>query len=168
MARGGQRRKVSSVVGRTYKTSRELGSQDPSSSLIKQYGADINPKDLVGNIKPHVELVPPVGLLHASVAHLDGALKYGPYNWRTKKVRMLVYIAAAMRHLQELLDGDDWNTDTTTGIRCRHEGNVLACMNIILDARETGNLIDDRPVKGAASNLIRALKAEREAQKEKK
>lgn len=104
----------------------------------------------MGDLKPHLELVPAAGILHASLAHLEGARKYGPYNWRHKKVRMTVYIAAAQRHLLAMLDGEDLNPDTGN----RHEGNVIACMNIILDAYETGNLIDDRAVKGKAGEII--------------
>lgn len=111
-----------------------------------------NPKDILGMRKPSIHLIPAAGIIHQSIPHLDGAMKYGPYNWRAKKVRMTVYIAAAQRHLLELLDGADWVQDSANG--AHHAGAVIACMNIILDAKETGNLIDDRPIKGPASKLI--------------
>lgn len=70
---------------------------------------------------------------------------------------MMIYIAAAQRHLLSLLDGEDVATDEQTGLQCHHAGNVIACMNIILDALETGNLIDDRPIKGAAAKIIERM-----------
>lgn len=82
----------------------------------------------------------------------NGAKKYGPYNWRATKVRATVYIAAGLRHLLEYLDGADYSTDTNPPVH--HLGHAKACMGIVLDALETGNLVDDRPGTGAASRLL--------------
>jgi len=87
---------------------------------------------------------------------MDGARKYGPYNWREKKVLMRVYIAACQRHLAELLDGED--IDPISG--CYHVGHGLACLGIIADAMFTGNLEDDRPVPGPAGRMIREFEKE--------
>lgn len=112
-----------------------------------------NPKDLVGIKKPPVHLVPAAGIIEMAMAMKNGALKYGPYNWRSHPVNLTVYIGAAQRHLLQLLDGEDKADDSG----CHHAAHVAACMAIILDAIATGNLIDDRPVKGAASKLIDSL-----------
>lgn len=109
-----------------------------------------NPKDRVGIKKPPVHLVPAAGIIEMAMAMKNGALKYGPYNWRSHPVNLTVYIGAAQRHLLQLLDGEDAASDSG----CHHAAHVAACMAIILDALATGNLIDDRPVKGAASKLI--------------
>lgn len=109
-----------------------------------------NPKDRVGIKKPPVHLVPAAGIIEMAMAMKNGALKYGPYNWRSHPVNLTVYIGAAQRHLLQLLDGEDKANDSG----CHHAAHVAACMAIILDAIATGNLIDDRPVKGAASKLI--------------
>ena len=109
-----------------------------------------NPKDRVGIKKPPVHLVPAAGIIEMAMAMKNGALKYGPYNWRSHPVNLTVYIGAAQRHLLQLLDGEDEASDSG----CHHAAHVAACMAIILDALATGNLIDDRPVKGAASKLI--------------
>lgn len=109
-----------------------------------------NPKDLVGIKKPPVHLVPAAGIIEMAMAMKNGALKYGPYNWRSHPVNLTVYIGAAQRHLLQLLDGEDKANDSG----CHHAAHVAACMAIILDALATGNLIDDRPVKGQASKLI--------------
>ncbi len=111
-----------------------------------------NPKDLIGDTKPDLSLVPPAASLYLAAAFTDGAKKYGPYNWRENAVKNRVYIAAALRHINQYLDGED--IDPTSGRP--HVGHALACLAIIADAKETGNLIDDRPLPGAAGRMIRA------------
>lgn len=110
-----------------------------------------NPKDLIGDTKPDLSLVPQTFNLMVSQAMMDGARKYGPYNWRDNPVRNRVYIAAAMRHLAQYLDGED--LDPTSGVY--HIGHAGACLAIIADALTVGNLIDDRPRPGQAGTLIR-------------
>lgn len=111
---------------------------------------DTNPKDALGASKVDLSLVPPASIIHEAMAMENGAAKYGKYNWRSKQVRATVYIAAAQRHLLAFLDGEDRASDS--GVH--HMAHVKACAGILLDALETGNLIDDRPVKGAASRLL--------------
>lgn len=112
-----------------------------------------NPKDLIGQTKPRLSLVPPALALYTAGVMELGAKKYGPYNWRKHKVLRTVYIEAAMRHLAALLDGED--LDPESGFP--HEGHVASCMGIILDAQASGQLIDDRPTKGPASTIIKQL-----------
>lgn len=113
----------------------------------------VNPKDLLGLKKPPLRLVPPAALLYMSRVMALGAEKYGPYNWRTKKIRRTVYLEAAMRHIVQALDGED--TDPESGMP--HEAHAATCMGILLDALATGTLVDDRPTPGAAAELIREL-----------
>lgn len=110
-----------------------------------------NPKDAIGDTKPDTSLVPSAGILLEAQAFMDGAKKYGPYNWRDNAVRMRVYLAAAQRHISQLLDGED--IDPISGVY--HIGHARACLGILADAQFTGNLIDDRPTKGAAGDMIR-------------
>lgn len=114
---------------------------------------DTNPKDRIGDTKPQLHLVPAALELHVSQAMADGAKKYGAYNWRTRKVKLSVYIAAAKRHLASYFDGEDRARDSGR-LHLAHAG---ACIAILLDALETGNLIDDRPAKGCAADLIEKL-----------
>ena len=113
--------------------------------------AGTNPKDALGMKKPDLSVVPPAGVLHLASAMMDGANKYGPFNWRGNAVLSRIYVAAAMRHLMQYLDGED--VDPTSGVH--HLGHAMACCAIVLDARETGNLADNRPVPGAAGDMIR-------------
>jgi hypothetical protein len=110
-----------------------------------------NPKDLLGQKKVALNLVPPSSIIYQALAMEDGARKYGPYNWRTNKVIASIYIAAAMRHLMSWHDGEELAEDSQKP----HLAHALACLGIIVDAKETGNLVDDRPVVGAASSLIK-------------
>lgn len=114
-----------------------------------------NPKDALGDAKVDPSLVPPSAKLYLAAGFADGAAKYGPYNWRENAVRARVYIAAAMRHLDQYLDGE--NRDPLSKVP--HLGHAMACLAILADATETGNLIDDRPLPGAASDLIRRYDA---------
>lgn len=109
-----------------------------------------NPKDLLGIKKVQLNLVPPSSIIYQALAMEDGAVKYGPYNWRSNKVIASIYVAAAMRHLQAWFDGEECASDS----KKPHLAHALACIGIIVDAKETGNLADDRPLPGAASKLI--------------
>lgn len=118
----------------------------------------INPKDAVAGKKPDISLVPAAGILHEAMAMMDGAKKYGPYNWRDNAVLARVYIAAAMRHLQQLNDGEDFDPISLV----HHAGHVRACMGIYLDAMEMGQLKDDRPKPGNAGDMIRKFETQKD------
>ena len=114
---------------------------------------EANPKDALGLKKAPLRLVPAALLLYVSKVMGLGAIKYGPYNWRTKKVKLTVYLEAAQRHILAKLDGQDFDPES----KQPHEAHAAACMGIVLDAMATGNLIDDRPTPGAAARLIEEL-----------
>lgn len=110
---------------------------------------DDNPKTAIGVTKVPLHLVPPSAKHYLALAFKDGAKKYGPYNWREKKVSTSVYVGAMQRHIDAFLDGEDLSRDA----KVHHLGHVMACCAIILDAMSIGMLNDDRPPKGAASEL---------------
>jgi hypothetical protein len=120
----------------------------------KSKATTVNPKDLMGAKKVPLGQVPPVAIAHESCAFLDGALKYGFRNWRGKKVSALIYIDAVRRHLSAWEEGEEIAPDS--GVH--HLGHARACLGILLDAQETGNLIDDR-VPGAYGKVAERLKA---------
>lgn len=113
-----------------------------------------NPKDLLGLKKPLLHLVPPALSLWVSKVFGFSAAKYGPYNWREKSVRFTVYIDAMERHLMALKDGELF--DGESGLP--HEAHIAAGCAIMLDARATGNMINDRKWhEGPAPKLIKQL-----------
>jgi hypothetical protein len=111
-----------------------------------------NPKDRLGIKKVQLNLVPASATIYQALAMQNGAAKYGAYNWREKKVIASIYIAACMRHVAAWFDSGEYLAEDS-GVP--HLGHALACLGIIVDALETGNLVDDRPTPGAAANLIK-------------
>lgn len=101
---------------------------------------DTNPKDGIGATKLPLHLVPLTAVAVASLAHLEGACKYGTWNWRVAGVRASIYVDAALRHIGAWLNGED--ADPDSGVP--HLGHALACLNIIIDAKAAGKLYDDR------------------------
>lgn len=110
-----------------------------------------NPKDRLGAKKVSLNLVPASSIIYQALAMEDGARKYGPYNWRENKVIASIYVAAAKRHLDAWYDSRE---EVASDSKRPHLGHALACLGIIVDALETGNLVDDRPIAGAAAKLI--------------
>src|SRR5581483_9154980 len=109
---------------------------------MKSKAAAANPKDLRGSRKVSLTKFPAIATLHASHAMMNGAVKYGPYNWRETAVTASIYVDACMRHLHAWFEGEECADDSDV----HHLGHAIACLGILLDAQETGNLIDDRPI----------------------
>jgi hypothetical protein len=112
-----------------------------------------NPKDVIGSGKLPLELVPDTMAAYASLSFLEGASKYGRYNWRAAGVRASIYRAAHDRHMMKWWNGED--CDPKTGIP--HLASALACIAIILDAGVCGKLTDDRPPRAPIGDLIDRL-----------
>lgn len=121
----------------------------PESTL--DYTDSTNPKDLLGIKKSPLHLVPPSAIIYLADGFEDGAAKYGSYNWREKKVQSSIYIAAALRHLLAYEDGEETAEDSGR----HHLAHAMACLAILVDAKETGNLVDNRPIKGAAASMLK-------------
>lgn len=125
-------------------------------SLDKTLGqSGINPKDAVAAAKPDLYLVPPALVIWVAKCMEHGKKKYSAANWRDEdqKVRMTVYLSAALRHLMALADGEDNALDS--GLP--HAAHAAASMGIILDALACGTLIDDRSRPGPAAKLLDQL-----------
>lgn len=123
-------------VGTTVATKAENTSEIPRSEHDTT-----NPKDLLGVVKAPLSLLPPIAVAHGAHAMSDGATKYGPYNWREKKVKASIYVDACLRHLLAWQEGEECAPDS--GVH--HLGHGIACMGILLDAIAHGCLVDDRP-----------------------
>jgi hypothetical protein len=110
---------------------------------------DDNPKTAVGSAKVPLDLVPPVALHQLACVFADGAKKYGPYNWREKRISSSVYYAAALRHITAWWDGEDVAEDSGQ----HHLAHAMACLTLVLDSQELGMLNDNRPPKGPVPKL---------------
>lgn len=113
-----------------------------------------NPKDLAARQRVNIALLPSSGIIHGAMACMDGAEKYGPYNFRDEKISFLGYISAIQRHALDLVDGEDCASDSL----CHHLGHIIATASILIDAIENDCVIDDRPKKGRASAILEKAK----------
>lgn len=101
----------------------------------------IDPKGEAGKTKPQLYLIPPEANAHMAAALVDGANKYGAFNWRTPgtRIKKSTYISAIRRHLDAYLDGEENAQDSGVS----HLGHILANCAILLDAKKAGTLHDD-------------------------
>ncbi|WP_375462964.1 dATP/dGTP diphosphohydrolase domain-containing protein [uncultured Methylobacterium sp.] len=118
-----------------------------------------NPKTGMGRLKPEPHLVSPVALLWINAALENGAIKYGPYNWRDAAIPVNTYVSAMKRHLDEFATGVDRASDS----QVPHLAHVAAGCIILLDAFHAGTVIDDRyAIEGFEDVMlqVQALKAQ--------
>lgn len=99
-----------------------------------------NPKDLIGKAKASLSKIPTIASAWCAAAMMNGANKYGAYNWRGKEVIASIYVDACKRHLDLWFEGQRLADDS--GVH--HLGHAMACCGLLLDAEATGNLVDDR------------------------
>ena len=109
---------------------------------LKNPNTGVNPKDRIGAAKVDFTLCPEVAYVEWALAQMDGATKYGPYNWRIEPIQARTYIVAAQRHLQSFLRSEQRASDS--GVH--HLGHAMACCSILMDAEAYGTLVDNRPV----------------------
>jgi hypothetical protein len=131
-------------------TVRELQPVAPPEIAARVAELGANPKDAIGATKVSLSKLPAVAVLHGAHAMMNGAVKYGAYNWRGHSVIASIYVDACLRHVNAWFDGEELAADS--GVR--HLGHAIACLSILLDAQATGNLIDDRPPGGKFSSEI--------------
>lgn len=110
---------------------------------------DTNPKDVIGSGKVPLGLCPDTLDVATSMAFLEGALKYGRYNWRIAGVRASIYRDAGRRHFDAWWNGQD--IDPKSGLH--HLWKLAACIAILVDSIEIGNMVDDRPPRVNMDNM---------------
>ncbi|MGY3278184.1 dATP/dGTP diphosphohydrolase domain-containing protein [Bradyrhizobium sp. S3.7.6] len=115
-----------------------------------------NPKDRFGIRKVSLSKVPAVAIAHEAHAMMDGAEKYGPFNWRENAIITSIYIDACRRHIDAYYDARE---QCAPDSEAHHLGHARACLGIILDAEATGNLIDDRPKAGMITAVFNKIAA---------
>jgi hypothetical protein len=109
-----------------------------------------NPKDVFGTNKVPLALISPVATAIEAMCMSEGGYKYGPFNYRVSKVQAYVYLEAAKRHIDAVLDGQDY--DSQTGMP--HLGYARSTCGIYLDAWMNGHLIDNRPQPGKGPSIL--------------
>ena len=106
-----------------------------------------NPKDAVATDKLPMHLVSPIIKAYQALAHYLGNVKYGAWNWRATGARASTYRAALDRHIDAWWEGEELDPSDGTP----HLANAQACLNILIEAKELGVLVDDRPPSGIAA-----------------
>lgn len=125
---------------------------------------ETNPKAAFAANKVPLHLFPAVASAYGAMALLDGALKYGRSNWRHSGVTTSVYVDACKRHLESYFEGAD--NDATSGLP--NLAHAIACIAILIDAKESGILIDDRQYRGLPYyNILDGLAEKIPAMREK-
>lgn len=109
-----------------------------------------NPKDAIGSTKLPLHLWPTTATAMGCIGLLCGALKYGRTNWREAGVKASIYVDAAKRHLDAWFEGEE--VDPDDGVP--HLAAALACIAIIIDAKASGKLADDRAYNGAGYRAL--------------
>jgi hypothetical protein len=110
----------------------------------------VNQQNAADITRVPLHLVPAIISVESSMAFLEGALKYGVYNWREVPVSSSSYFSAARRHLDKWWSGEDYDQKT----RVHHFGSAIASLGIVLDATLVGTLVDDRPAAVPLPALI--------------
>ncbi|WP_233343658.1 dATP/dGTP diphosphohydrolase domain-containing protein [Burkholderia cepacia] len=124
---------------------------------IPEDGKPTNPKDAIATDKLPLHLLSPFVKAYQAIAHYLGNVKYGAWNWRAAGIRLSVYKAAHDRHMDAFWEGEFYDPVDGTP----HLANAQCCLNILIDAWCTGNVIDDRPPSNAAR--LAEVRAELEA-----
>ncbi len=106
-----------------------------------------NPKDQAATTRIDLSSFPTSAVAYGALAYVEGGLKYGEFNWRVAGVLASVYIAAGKRHLDKWWNGEEEDLKTLVP----HLANAIACIAILIDAIESGKLVDDRPPKQSSS-----------------
>lgn len=126
-----------------------------------------NPKQAYGDKKVPLHLMPPIAEILTCVALREGAIKYGAWNFRDTRVELMTYVGAIKRHLAAIIDGEWIDPDdvvmpdgTIVDLPKKpHIAGLLASAAILADAYYNGNLVDNRPAPGKASELLKDFMA---------
>lgn len=103
---------------------------------------DTNLKDAVGIRKwRQFFCIPASVVCELGVGMLEGARKYGRYNWRAAGVRASVYVDAAEGHIMAWKMGEDIDPDSGLS----HLVKAMASLAVLRDAQVSGMMVDDRP-----------------------
>lgn len=100
-----------------------------------------NSKEAIGIAKVPLHLISGVVKAYQAIALYLGSVKYGAWDYRDAGARASVYVSALHRHMDKWWEGEEYDQADGTP----HLANALACINILIEAKYGGNLVDDRP-----------------------
>jgi hypothetical protein len=131
----------------------EIAERASRETLVKQS----NPKDAIGSLKVPYHLLPAPVIAEMALGMLEGACKYGAFNYRVIGVRFSVYYSACRRHLDAFLEGEDIDPDS----QLSHITKAITSLVVIRDAMIRGKMHDDRPpgTRGFMAKLNAIAKA---------
>ena len=107
----------------------------------KDLDPKLNPKHNAGRHKYPMSPIPVPVLAEVGVAMLEGALKYGYYNFRSVDISTSTYYDAANRHIQAWWEGEEIDPDS--GIN--HISKAIASLVVLRDSMMNDTIVDDRP-----------------------
>lgn len=103
-----------------------------------------NPKDAAGVRKWRQFFAIPYRVMwEIGVAMLEGAMKYGRFNYRVTGVQASIYIDAARGHIDSWCEGQDIDPDS----KLNHITKAITSLIVLRDGMIEGNFIDDRAPK---------------------
>lgn len=102
---------------------------------------DTNPKEAIGVKKAPMSVVPARVTMELGLALMEGARKYGAFNYRAAGVRASVYYDALHRHTAAWWEGEDIDPDSGLS----HITKAIATLVVLRDSMIKGNWVDDRP-----------------------
>lgn len=108
----------------------------------------------MGDRKIQLQLVPPSVKIAIANGLVEGAEKYGSWNWRDQPVQIMTYVGSLERHLASWVEGEEIDPD---GMGKTHLEGAICSLAIIIDAISCGSAIDDRPTVKDQS-VLNALK----------
>lgn len=109
-----------------------------------------NPKDRAATSRLDLTLFPDTAVIYGALGMTEGDCKYAAYNYREAGVDVSTYVAALRRHIAKFYNGE-WADPLT---RVPHLANAIACIAIIIDGYECGNVNDNRPPHANVSGLL--------------
>lgn len=101
----------------------------------------LNPKDAVGVRKWRQYFCVPTRVMwEVGVGMLEGALKYGRFNYRATGVQASIYVDASLGHIGAWAEGQDLDPDTGLS----HITKAICSLIVLRDGMIEGNFVDDR------------------------
>lgn len=113
----------------------------------------VNPKQVYGDTKVPLHLFPMTAIAGGSLAFLEGKLKYGSDNFRGAPVEAMTYVRATLGHVIAWAEGRDIDPDSGLDELWK----ALACVALLIDAKEAGTLIDNRKYPGGYHQMLARL-----------